>query len=159
MRAHQEQGHLSRPARLIAGGCAAFGFLAVLVVGEYLGYTAASGVLGQNPGPEEWTFAAGLGLVGVGFALVVLSGLARVLHSLGDPVAERPALRADNTITAGVLFMMAGVLAMVGLGVVEAVTSGLPLSGKAVVVLVFAVCALVPLAPAYEFWRRRRERV
>ncbi|EFV12542.2 hypothetical protein [Segniliparus rugosus] len=112
--------------------------------------------MGDDPDPPGVAFAAGVALCVAGCVLVAASSLASVLRRLellrvGGSLAR--VLRGSWTV--GALCAMSGLLVLVGLGIVMTALSQLTTGGKAFVTVVFALCALVPVVPGFEIWRRR----
>lgn len=122
----------------------------------YFGWFVVRSVWTDDPDPPSVVFASGV-------ALCVVGGLAVAASSLASALGRLEVLREDRGLagaarkswTAGALCAMAGLAVLVGLAVVMTALSRLSPDAKALVIVVFVLCAAIPLAPGYEIWRRR----
>jgi hypothetical protein len=141
------------------------GFLAIVVLAVfaaavwtfgYSGWFVVTSVWGDDPDPPSVAFAVGIMLAVAGGLVVAASSLISVLHRLEVLHDDQgPGRWLHFSWTTGELCALAGLVVLVGLGVVMVALSQLTAAGKVTVTGLFALCALIPFAPAYEIWRRR----
>lgn len=150
------EGPPSKGARTLLALPVVLVFVGVLWSVGFFGWFVAGSVLGEHPDLPSRVFAAGIALFAAGGILVAASSLVLVLHRLEVPGGGSSwyVRAARGSWTAGAFCALAGLLVLVGLGVTMVLRSELAPYGKAFATAVFALCALVPLAPGYEIWRR-----
>ncbi|ADG97854.1 hypothetical protein Srot_1390 [Segniliparus rotundus DSM 44985] len=131
-------------------------FAAAVWIFGYSGWFVVTSVWGDDPDPPSVAFAAGVVLAVVGGLVVAASSLVSVLHRLEVLHDDQgPGRWLHFSWTTGELCALAGLVVLVALGVVMVALSQFTATGKAVVIGLFALCVLIPFAPAYEIWRRR----
>ncbi|MGL6233803.1 MAG: glycoprotein [Segniliparus sp.] len=151
-----KSGLAGRGAHVLVALVAVLVFAGAVWVIGYFGWFVVRSVWSDDPDPPSVAFAAGVALCVVGCLAVATSSLVAVLWRLEVLGADRGFARAARrSWAAGALCAVAGLAVLVGLGVVMTAVSQLSPYAKAVVIAVFALCALIPIAPGYEIWRRR----